>query len=64
MLNGNPINPKETVILQPGDIIALNTPGGAGYGKPLQRDWERVTADVASGVVSEALAREVYQWAG
>jgi N-methylhydantoinase B/oxoprolinase/acetone carboxylase alpha subunit len=64
MLNGNPINPKETVILQPGDIIALNTPGGAGYGAPLQRHWERVTADVASGVVSEALAREVYQWAG
>jgi N-methylhydantoinase B len=64
MLNGKPINPKETVILQPNDVLVLNTPGGAGYGEPRQRDRERVTADVASGMVSETLARKVYQWAG
>ncbi len=63
MLNGKPINPKETVIVQPGDVIALNTPGGAGYGEPQQRERERVSVDVATGMVSEKLAHDVYQWA-
>lgn len=59
-LNGKPINPKETVIVQPGDVIALNTPGGAGYGEPCLRERDRVTADVVAGMVSEERAREAY----
>lgn len=61
-LNGAPINPKETVIVQPGDVLALNTPGGAGYGEPTQRDWDRIDADISAGMVSEPRARDAYQW--
>jgi N-methylhydantoinase B len=37
LVNGKPINPKETIIAQPGDVITLHTPGGAGYGAPEHR---------------------------
>jgi N-methylhydantoinase B len=59
-LNGKPINPKETVIVQPGDLLVLSTPGGAGYGDPRQRDAWRVQEDVAEGVLSVAKARQDY----
>lgn len=35
-------------------------PAGAGYGDPLRRDPGAVAADVRRGLVSEALARELY----
>jgi len=63
-LNGNPINPKETVIVQSGDLIVLNTPGGAGYGAAHERDACRVAADVAEGVVSAAQGSAQYGWRG
>jgi N-methylhydantoinase B len=61
-LNGQPINPKETVIVQPGDLLVLSTPGGAGYGAPQQRDSWRVQEDVAEGVIRPATARAEYGW--
>ncbi len=60
-LNGVPINPKETVLVQPGDVIALNTPGGAGYGDPMQRDQTHIAADLSAGMVSETRARDAYE---
>ncbi len=33
-----PLGVKTTVHLRPGDRIAVQTPGGAGYGDPAQRD--------------------------
>lgn len=61
-LNGQPINPKETVIVQPGDVLVLSTPGGAGYGEPWHRDPWRVQQDVLEGVVSRDKARIDYGW--
>ncbi len=51
-LNGKPINPKQMVVAQPGDLIVLNTPGGGGYGDPKQRDPWRERADMAAGLVN------------
>lgn len=44
----------------PGDIVTIMTPGGGGYGDPLERPAEEVCRDVEVGYVSEASAREDY----
>ena len=46
--------------LQPGDTFRLETPGGGGYGNPLDRDPEFVVSDVAESYVSAAAAEERY----
>ncbi|MCZ6872799.1 MAG: hydantoinase B/oxoprolinase family protein, partial [bacterium] len=50
----------DNVRLQAGDVIRLETPGGGGYGNPLQRDIARVVQDVRLGYISRQSAREVY----
>lgn len=63
----NPGKPSETNIgkidilkLNPGDVVRITAPGGAGYGDPLDRDPEMVRTDVENGFVSGAEAAEVY----
>ena len=51
---------KITLKLQPGSVISYRTPGGGGYGSPLERDPERVLEDVAQGKVTPERARETY----
>ncbi|MCY3774391.1 MAG: hydantoinase B/oxoprolinase family protein [Candidatus Aminicenantes bacterium] len=51
---------KVTLQLQPGSVISYRTPGGGGYGTPLERDPERVLEDVAQGKVTPDRARDVY----
>ena len=43
------ITKDENVPMQPGDILRLETPGGGGYGNPLDRPPERVAQDVRRG---------------
>jgi N-methylhydantoinase B len=43
---------KDTAVLDEGDIVVINTPGGGGYGDPAQRDPEQVLEDVRDGKVS------------
>jgi len=43
-----------------GDAVVLEIAGGGGYGDPLERDPERVAADVLAGLVSARQARDVY----
>jgi len=50
------------VILQPGDEVMLDSPGGGGFGDPHDRDRDRLAHDVAEGIVSEQAARELYGW--
>jgi N-methylhydantoinase B len=42
------------------DMVVMRSSGGGGYGDPLQRDPERVRADVAFGYVSGERARNGY----
>jgi N-methylhydantoinase B len=50
-LNGEPINPKRQIVVQPGDCILLATPGGGGFGPPTERDTRAAERDVANGLV-------------
>jgi N-methylhydantoinase B len=42
------------------DIIMMETPGGGGYGSPLERDVRRVLDDVLDEKISREAARKVY----
>jgi N-methylhydantoinase B len=46
--------------LEAGDIVELRTGGGGGFGNPLERDPERVRADVLDGFVSLEAAERDY----
>jgi N-methylhydantoinase B len=48
------------VRLQPGDVYATRTAGGAGYGDPRERRPDAVLRDVLDGYVSVEAAREEY----
>jgi N-methylhydantoinase B len=48
------------VPLQPGDLFSRPTAGGGGYGDPLERDPEKVKADVADDYVSIERAAKDY----
>lgn len=38
ILNGTPLAPKASTLLQPGDVLRIETPGGGGWGTPEQGD--------------------------
>lgn len=46
--------------VEPGTVIRIETPAGAGYGPAFERDPQQVLADVISGKVSVAAARARY----
>jgi len=63
----NPGTPEARVLgkidvlpVNAGDVIALQTPGGGGWGSPFARPPEAVHADVVRGLVSLATARDAY----
>jgi N-methylhydantoinase B len=64
----NPGQPDEIVFdhkidalnYKAGDRLLAITPGGGGWGDPLQRDMEKVAEDVALGLVSREIARRDY----
>jgi N-methylhydantoinase B len=43
-----------------GTLVRVETTGGGGWGDPLEREPERVGADVLEGKVSERAARDDY----
>ncbi len=56
-----PLGTYERVSIYPGDHIVSISTGGAGYGRPEQRNPARVQRDVAHGFVSEQRARDCYK---
>lgn len=57
--NWQRLSGKETLRMSAGDVLALRTPGGGGYGPPVERDVRALECDLRDGVVSaEAAARE------
>ncbi|MEO1493127.1 MAG: hydantoinase B/oxoprolinase family protein [Pseudomonadota bacterium] len=46
--------------LKKGDLVRIITPGGGGWGHPMDRPAEDVLADVLDGFVSEDAARDLY----
>ncbi|MFC3959770.1 hydantoinase B/oxoprolinase family protein [Halovivax cerinus] len=58
--NERDVGSKSTTRLNPGQVVSVQTPGGGGYGDPLERDPERVLRDVIDGKISETKAQDVY----
>jgi len=58
--DGEKVQPKSVLWLSPDSVMRLNPAGGGGYGLPLERDPERVLADVVNGYVSLEAARDIY----
>jgi len=60
--NGERIKLKSkcTVKVDKGDIFVTRTPGGGGYGNPLERNSELVQRDVLDGLVSLDAAKRHY----
>jgi N-methylhydantoinase B len=63
----NPGTPEEKSIgkikvlqLTRGDIVRLTTPSGGGFGDPLDRDPERISSDIARGLVTRERAKGAY----
>ena len=51
---------KGNLKLPPDSVISYRTPGGGGYGPPLDREAEQVLADVIDGKVTPERARDAY----
>lgn len=60
--DGEQIVPTKTDYLpiKHGDLLRVMTPGGGGWGDPLERDPARVLEDVSLGLVSIAAAEKDY----
>lgn len=59
-IGGGELPTKGRAVLGPADRVVMALPGGGGYGDPLERDPERVEADVRDGFVSREAAERDY----
>ena len=50
----------DVVQLNKDDYLTILTPGGGGFGDPLERSFDLVEQDLRLGLVSEAHAKQVY----
>jgi N-methylhydantoinase B len=51
---------RDSAVLKAGQWFAVVTPGAGGFGSPGERHHEAVARDLAQGVISPAVARDVY----
>lgn len=59
-VDGKPVFAKGKLVLNPGERLELDLPGGGGWGDPRQRAREHVEADLREGLVTPAQAVAVY----
>ena len=60
LVDGTPLHPKRTVVLDPDALLVISLPGGGGFGSSLERDPQLVRDDVLDGLVSAVQAHDVY----
>jgi N-methylhydantoinase B len=58
--DGRELHPKRQQRMEAEERVVLSLPGGGGYGKPSEREPDRVAHDVEDGLVSADRAGEVY----
>ena len=46
--------------MKSGETLIFETPGGGGFGPPIERSREEILRDLREGLVSERAAREIY----
>jgi N-methylhydantoinase B len=54
------LSKEQDIPLNAGDRVRVGTPGGGGYGNPLERDPEAVLADVRMGYYAPEQAEEMF----
>lgn len=54
------LSKDQDIRVKPGDTIRVSTPGGGGYGNPLERDTALVDRDVKRGYYSLDQARDLF----
>jgi len=54
------LSKEQDIALKAGDRVRVGTPGGGGYGDPLERDADLVLRDVALGYYTPAQAAEMF----
>lgn len=63
-LNGKDMPLTAQMEMRAGDRLSLVVPGGAGYGDPRERAPARIAADIADGLVTPDVARQVFGYEG
>jgi len=58
--NGQRVFPKGKLMLEPGDRLELELPGGGGWGNALERPRELVESDLRQGLVTPERAKADY----
>ena len=58
--DGGRPHPKSHYVLEPGQRVILELPGGGGFGPPYERDLARVLADLRQGYVTVRAAERDY----
>ena len=53
LVNGTPVPAKARILLNPGDTITYETPGGGGMGAPAERDPAALEHDLREGYVTD-----------
>ena len=54
------LSKEQGIPLDEGDKVRVRTPGGGGFGNPLERDVDQVLYDIAMGYYSEEQARSLF----
>ncbi|MCB1432443.1 MAG: hydantoinase B/oxoprolinase family protein [Alphaproteobacteria bacterium] len=62
--SGPDLPDKGIHIIETGDSLVLETPGGGGLGDPKKRDRSLVEADIAAGLVTKKAAKRDYGYEG
>nr|WP_320136120.1 hydantoinase B/oxoprolinase family protein [uncultured Amphritea sp.] len=60
LTSGEKLKPKGEQTIPAGEKLIVLTPGGGGYGNPLERDPSAVVNDVFSGLVDRENAEKLY----
>lgn len=55
-----PLTKIDSLEVDAGDILRILTPGGGGYGSPLERSPELVVRDLLDGLISDEAATQSY----
>ncbi|MCR4404291.1 MAG: hydantoinase B/oxoprolinase family protein [Candidatus Acetothermia bacterium] len=55
-----PIPGRAALVLEPGSVVRIETPGGGGYGDPRERERALILRDLREGRLSRARAIESY----
>ncbi|MGH6944433.1 MAG: hydantoinase B/oxoprolinase family protein [Geminicoccaceae bacterium] len=54
------LSKDQDIHLEEGDVVAVSTPGGGGYGDPRERDPRLIERDLARGYYTPELARRLF----